>query len=160
MYNNKVLGSFNQLEKAKTSLDALTKTELHVAPSSVTVGTNIINRYSYRDQGYLNRLFTCWIILGALVGVGYALQFSQITGVGSLTWAAVAYGAFGAAAGQLVAGLFDVVFGGSLDDRAEIEEIPTFTVAASVPESTKSEVEKVMKVHGANAVFNVAMPAK
>ncbi len=160
MYNNKVLGSFDQLENAKISVDALTKTELNLPPSSVTVCTNIINRYSYRDQGYLNRFFTCWIILGALVGVGYTLQFSQITGIGSLTWAAVAYGAFGAAAGQLVAGLFDVVFGGSLDDRSEIQETPAFTVAATVPEFTKSEVEKVMKGHGANAVFNVAMSAK
>jgi len=160
MYNNRVLGSFDQLEKAKTSIDALTKTELHVPPSSVTVGTNIINRYNYRDHGYLNRLFTCWIILGALVGVACTLQFSQITGLGSMIWAAVAYGALGAAAGQLVAGLFDVIFSGSLDDRLDIEETPTFTVTASVPEFTKSEVEKVMTVHGANAVFNIAMPAK
>jgi len=159
MYNNKVLGSFDQLEKAKNSVAALTKTELHVPTSSVTVGTNI-NRYAYTDDGYLTRLFTCWIFLGALVGVGYALEFSHVTGLGSVIVAALAYGAFGAAAGQLVAGLFDVVFSGSLDDRPDIEEINTFTVAATVPDSTKAEVEKVMTVHGAKGVFNIAMPAK
>jgi hypothetical protein len=160
MFNHKVLGSFDQLEKAKVSVDALTNAELHVPPSSVTVGTNIINRYAYKDEGSLTRLFSCWIILGAVVGVMYTYQFSQITGFGSLLSAALAYGAFGAAAGQLVAGLFDVIFSGSLDDRPNIEDATAFTVTATVPELKKSEVEKVMTAHGANAVFNVAMPAK
>ncbi len=90
----------------------------------------------------------------------YTLQFSQITGLGSITVAALAFGALGAAAGQLVAGLFDVVFGGSLDDRPDVEDTSIFTVTATVPENTTAEVEKVMTAHGAKAVFNVAMSTK
>ncbi len=90
----------------------------------------------------------------------YTFQFAHIAGLGSQIIAALAFGAFGGAAGQLVAGLFDVVFGGSLDDRLDIEEVSTFTVAAAVAEDTKAEVAKVMTNNGANAVFKVVMPAK
>lgn len=160
MFNDKVFASFDQLDKAKSSVDALTKTALHVPPTSVTVGTNIVNHYGYTDQGYLTRLFTCWIILGAVVGAGCTLQFSHLDSLGSLVMASVAFAVLGAACGQIVAGLFDVVCGGSLDDRPHIEDETIFTVAATVPANTKSEVEKVMSAHGARSVFDVAMPAK
>ncbi len=160
MFNDKVFASFDQLEKARSSVDALTKTAMHLPPSCVTVSTNLVNHYGYTDQGYLNRLFTCWILLGAVVGVGCTLQFSHLVDLGSLTVASVAFAVFGAASGQLVAGLFDVIVGGSLDDRPHIENESVFTVAATVPDNTKSEVERVMASHGAKSVFDVPMPAK
>lgn len=160
MFNDKVFASFDQLEKAKSSIDALTKTELHVPPCAVTVGTNIVNRYGYTDQSYLTRFFTCWIILGALVGVGCTLMFSHLVGQGTLIMASVAFGVLGAASGQLVAGLFDVIFGGSLDDRPHIEDETIYTVETTVPRTSKSEIEKVMAAHGAKSLASVAMTTR
>lgn len=160
MFNDKVFASFDQLEKARSSVDALTKTALHVPPSCVTVGTNIVDHYGYADQRYLSRLFTAWIVLGAVIGVGCTLQFSHLAGLGSLIVASLAFGVLGAAGGQLVAGLFDVIFGGSLEDRPHIEDETVFTVGATVPYDAKSEVEKVMASHGAKSIFDVPMPAK
>ncbi|CAN5568363.1 hypothetical protein BH10CYA1_BH10CYA1_60480 [soil metagenome] len=157
---NQVAGRFDALEKAKNAVSDITVSKLHGPASTVTVRTNISNRYGYTDPRYLTRLFTAWIVLGTLVGVGYVTEFLRPEGLGSTIGAALAFGAFGAAAGQLIAGLFDIVFGGSLDDRLDLEEPTIYTVAADVPLQLTPVVEKLMQQNGAKAVYNFTTPTK
>ncbi|MFN8552939.1 MAG: hypothetical protein U0103_15820 [Candidatus Obscuribacterales bacterium] len=155
MFNNKVAGNFDKLEDAKSLLDDLTKRRFHIPASEITVKANVTGRYEYCDQNYLNRLFTAWMVLGALVGVGYTLQFLQPVGVGATILAALSFGITGAALGQLVAGLSDVVFNGSLDDRLDIEEPTLYTISATVPNEIEPAIEAAMKESGAVDIHNL-----
>lgn len=155
MLNNKVAGNFDKLEDAKSLLDDLTQRRFHIPASEITVKANISSRYEYSDQNYLIRLFSAWMVLGALVGVGYTLQFLQPVGFGATVLSVLAFGVTGAALGQLVAGLSDVVFNGSLDDRLDVEEPTVYTISATVPTEIEPAVESAMKESGAVDINNL-----
>ena len=156
MFNNKVAGNLSNAEDAQSLIADLTQRRLHIPASAITVQTTVKDRYEYTDQKYLMRLFTGWIALGTLVGIGYAVQFLHPDGVASTMLAAMSYGAFGAAAGQLVAGLSDVVVNGSLDDRLNLDEPTVFTITADIPAEFEPSVEKTMKDFGATAIHTLS----
>jgi len=157
MMNNEVAGNLDELEDAQSLITDLTKRRLHIPPCEITVQTNVSGHYEYADQKYLLKLFSAWMVLGALVGVGYTLQFLRPEGVGATILAALSYGVTGAAVGQLIAGFCDVVFNGSIDDRLDLEEPVVYTISANVPVEIGPAVEKAMKESGASEIHsNVA----
>ncbi|HEY9732561.1 MAG TPA: hypothetical protein V6C89_11655 [Drouetiella sp.] len=156
MFNNKVAGNLSNPEDAQSLIADLTQRSFHIPASAITVQTNVAERYEYTDQNYLLKLFSAWMALGTLIGVGYAVQFLHPAGAVAMVLASVSYGIFGAAAGQLVAGLSDVVFNGSLDDRLNVDEPAVYTITADVPADIEPSVERVMNEIGATAIHTLS----
>jgi hypothetical protein len=114
--------------------------------ASEMVGALIKPAYSYGAQQSLWKRLTAWTLVGAVVGgatayfmasadptlqmplVRQIVEFVHSSRHLVVLGAVMAYAVVGASIGQLVGGLLDVVFAGSLEDRGE-EDVSGYTLS-------------------------------